>query len=150
MALPSNHTYLSKQAPHRLSAFYKVSAADLGINDAAGNTTPNSNWIPCAGYNQCTLLIKFVDDGAGSPTNVDFGIDVSDDESTAYPLQTSSVSSGTATLSPLKYRVASGGVSINYAVDFPLNYEFFRVSALTVTGGVAGDDMTVTCFLGKL
>ena len=69
MALPTNR---SPSSTSRLSPFHKVSAADVGINDAAGNTTPNSNWIPCAGYNQCTLIIKYVDDGAGSPTNIDF------------------------------------------------------------------------------
>jgi len=147
MALPTNR---SPSSTSRLSPFHKVSASDLGISAAAGNTTPNSNWIPCAGYNQCTLIVKYTKDGGHTPTNIDFGIDVSDDESTAYPLQTSSVSSGTATLSTLKYRKACGGASINYSVELPLNYEFFRVNALTVTGGVAGDDMTVTCFLGNV
>ena len=149
MALPTNPTHLGKST-HRMAAFLKVSASDLGISAAAGNTTPNSNWIPCAGYNQCTLIVKYTKDGGHTPTNIDFGIDVSDDESTAYPLQTASISSGTATLSILKYRKASGGASINYSVDFPINYEFFRVNALTVGTGAADDEMTVTCFLGKL
>ena len=94
--------------------------------------------------------MKYVKSGGHTPTNIDFGIDVSDDESTAYPLQTSSVSSGTATLSTLKYRKASGGASINYVVDMPLDYEFFRINALTVGTGAATDDMSVTIFLGKL
>ena len=133
-----------------LSHLREISPADVGINAAAGNTTPNSNWIACAGYNQCTLLIDFIDDGSGTPAAITFGIDVSNDESSAYPLQTSSVSSGTATLSKLTYSKASGGASIKYTVDFPLNYEFFRVNALTVSGGVSGDDMSVTCFLGNI
>ena len=151
MALPSNHTYLSKQAPHRLSAFYKIEPSDVGIDDADGDTTPNSNWIPCAGYNQCTLLIKFVDDGTGTPATMTFGIDTSDDESTAYEMQTSAVSSGVATLSKLVFTKANASnASMNYMVDFPLNYEFFRVNALTVSGGHANHDMSVTVFLGKL
>lgn len=135
----------------RLSHLLEISPADVGIDNADGDTTPNSNWISCAGYNQCTLLIKFVDDGTGTPATMTFGIDVSNDETAAYPLQTSSVSSGTATLSSLSYSKANAAnASMNYTVDFPLNYEFFRVNALTVSGGHANHDMSVTCFLGNI
>jgi len=151
MALPTNSTQLSTMRPHRLSQFLKISASDVGIDDADGDTTPNSNWIPCAGYNQCTLLIKFVDEGTGTPATMTFGIDVSDDQSTAYIMQTSAVSSGVATLSKLVFTKANAAnASMNYMVDFPLSYEFFRVNTLTVSGGHANHDMSVTCFLGNI
>jgi len=151
MALPTNSTQLSTMRPHRLSQFLKISAADTGISDAAGNTTPDTNWIPCAGYNQATVLVKYVRGSGGSTRgNIDFNIDVSDDESTEYQMMTSAVSAGVATLSVLKYRFDCSNVSKNWIVDFPLSYEFFRVKDLTVANGASDDDMTITIFLGNI
>jgi len=150
MALPTNSTQLSTMRPHRLSQFLKIEPADTGINLANGDTTPDTSWIPCAGYNQATILVKYTKDGGHTPTNIDFNVDVSDDQSTEYPLMTSAVSAGVATLSILKYRYASGGASKNFTVDFPLSYEFFRVKDLTVGSGATADKMTITIFLGNI
>ena len=151
MALGENSNRPSRQGSHHLSVLVNKSASDIGISAKDGNTTANSSWIPCAGYNQATVFVSITNSGAGSAqTPFTFGIDVSNDESTAYPLQTASTSSGTATLSTLSYSKATGDASINFAVDFPLNYKYFRINTPTLTNGVAADKYSIEVNLGKI
>tara|TARA_R110000744_G_scaffold13121_4_gene38458 strand:- start:1291 stop:1746 length:456 start_codon:yes stop_codon:yes gene_type:complete len=151
MALGSHSDDISQHTPRRLSVWVNKSATDIGVSAKAGNTTANSSWIPCAGFNQVTVLVSITNSGAGSSqTPFTFGIDVSNDESTAYPLQTAATSSGTATLSKLTYSKATGDASINFAVDFPLNYKYFRINTPTLTNGVSGDSYSIEVNLGKV
>ncbi len=151
MALGTNSTRPSNMGDHHLSILRTKSATDIGISAKDGDTTANSSWIPCAGYNQATVLVSITNSGAGgSQTPFTFSIDVSNDESTAYPLQTSSTSSGTATLSKLTYSKATGDASINFAIDFPINYKFFRINTPTLTNGVAADKYSIEVNLGKI
>ena len=151
MALGEHSDDISQATPRRLSVWVNKSASDIGIDAKNGNTTANSSWIPCAGFNQATVLVSITNSGAGgSQTPFTFGIDVSNDESTAYPLQTASTSSGTATLSTLSYSKATGDASINFAVDFPINYKYFRINTPTLTNGVAADKYSIEVNLGKI
>ena len=80
-----------------------------------------------------------------------FNFEVSNDGgTTAYLLQTSAVSAGVATLSTKQYSKATENQDTNFVVDFPLNYEFFRVKDLTVANGASDDDMSITIFLGNI
>ena len=153
MALGENSNRAAKQGGHHLSVLVNKSASDIGISAKAGNTTANSSWIPCAGYNQVTVFVSITNATPGSGSTAaafTFGIDVSNDESTAYPLQTASTSSGTATLSTLSYSRATGDASINFAVDFPLNYKYFRINTPTLASGAAGDSYSIEVNLGKI
>tara|TARA_R100000742_G_C4195080_1_gene25941 strand:+ start:59 stop:520 length:462 start_codon:yes stop_codon:yes gene_type:complete len=153
MALGSHNTKTEMQGSHHLSVFKNYSASDIGLSAAAGNATTSSSWIPCAGYNQATVLVTITNATPGSGSTAaafTFGIDVSNDESTAYPLQTASTSSGTATLSKLTYSKATGDASINFAVDFGLNYKFFRINTPTLASGAAGDSYSIEVNLGKI
>jgi len=151
MALGSHNDKTEKRGSHNLSIWVNKSASDIGLSAKDGNVTANSSWIPSAGFNQATILVSITNSGAGaSQTPFTFGIDVSNDESTAYPLQSESTSSGTVTLSPISYSVATGDASINFAVDFPLNYKYFRINTPTLTNGVEADKYSIEVNLGKL
>ena len=131
-----------------LSTLAEISAATLGVDTIAGDAGgTDGNWIKCAGYNQCTLMVKYLHVTTGG--NLDFNIGVSNDGGTTeYLLQSAATSSGTATLSDLKYRKVVGA-SLNYVVDFPLNYEYFSIRNLTL-GGHENDKITITAFLGNI
>jgi len=153
MALGEHSDDISQATPRRLSVWVNKSASDIGVSSKAGNTTANSSWIPCAGFNQATVLVTVTNasEGSGSTaTNFTFGIDISNDESTAYPLQTASTSSGTATLSTLTFSKATGDLSVNFAVDFPINYKYFRINTPTLTSGASGDSYSIEVNLGKI
>ncbi len=133
------------------AALREVTSAEVGIAAVAGNITANGNWVHCAGFNQATVLVSITNSGAvGSQTPFTFGIDASNDASAAYPLQTASTSSGTATLSKLTYSTATGDASISFAVDFPINYRYFRINTPTLTNGDAGDSYSIEVNLGNI
>ena len=131
-----------------LSTLAEISAATLGVDAVAGNVTTDGNWIKCAGYNQCTLLVFY--DNASAGGNLVFNIGVSNDGGTSeFLLQTASTSSGVATLSDLQYKKVTGTADKLFAVDFPLNYEYFSIRNLAL-GGHANDKISITAFLGNL
>jgi hypothetical protein len=133
-----------------LSHLREVSAADMGLSDIAGNVSnKDGSWISVAGYNQVTLLFNF-DRVDGSTTNITFKIAVSNDASTEYLLQTAATSSGVATLSDLVYTKATAGADKLFAVDFPMNYEYFKLESINVASGTANDKYSVVAFLGNL
>ena len=131
-----------------LSTLAEISAATLGVDAVAGNVTTDGNWIKCAGYNQCTLLVFY--DHSATGGNLVFNIGVSNDGGTSeFLLQTASTTTGVATLSDLQYKKVTGTADKLFAVDFPLNYEYFSIRNL-VLGGAAADKITITAFLGNL
>jgi len=132
-----------------LSHLREVSAADMGVDTVAGNATTEGTWIKSAGYNQCSLMLKYLHVSGGG--NLTFNIGVSNDAGTTeYFLQTAATSSGVATLSTLDYKLASLRGSTNIVIDFPLNYEYFRIANLTLSSGASADKITITAFLGNL
>lgn len=131
-----------------LSTLAEISAATLGVDAVAGNVTTDGNWIKCAGYNQCTLLVFY--DHSATGGNLVFNIGVSNDGGTSeFLLQTAATSSGVATLSDLQYKKVTGTADKLFAVDFPLNYEYFSIRNLALSGH-ANDKITITAFLGNL
>ena len=131
-----------------LSTLAEISAATLGVDAVAGNVTTEGSWIKCAGYNQCTLMVKYAHSATGG--NLVFNIGVSNDAGTTeFFLQSAATSSGVATLSDLQYKKVTGTADKLFVVDFPLNYEYFRVANLAL-GGHANDKITITAFLGNL
>ena len=131
-----------------LSTLAEISAATLGVDAVAGNATTDGNWIKCAGYNQCTLLVFY--DHSATGGNLVFNIGVSNDGGTSeFLLQTASTATGVATLSDLQYKKVTGTADKLFAVDFPLNYEYFSIRNLAL-GGAEADKITITAFLGNL
>ena len=131
-----------------LSHLREVSAADMGVNAVAGDATTEGTWIYCAGYNQCTLMVFY--DHSTTGGNLVFNVGVSNDGGTTeYLLQSSALSAGVATLSDLQYKKVTGTADKLFVVDFPLNYEYFRVANLGL-GGHANDKITITAFLGNI
>ncbi len=150
MALGTNSSRPHQMGDHHLSLLRIKSASDIGMSAKAGNATTTSSWIPCAGYNQATLLGTFTADGSATSANITFKIEVSNDESTAYPLQSASTSSGVATLSDIVYTKATGNASTTFAIDFPLNYKFFRIKDFAIASGASGETYSVEVNLGKI
>ena len=131
-----------------LSTLAEISASTLGVDAVAGNATTDGNWIKCAGYNQCTLLVFY--DHASTGGNLVFNIGVSNDGGTSeFLLQTASTTTGVATLSDLQYKKVTGTADKLFAVDFPLNYEYFSIRNLALSGHV-DDKITITAFLGNV
>ena len=130
-----------------LSTLAEISADTLGVDAVAGNVTTDGSWIKCAGYNQCTLMVFY--DHSTTGGNLVFNIGVSNDGSTEFLLQTSSTSSGVATLSDLQYKKVTGTADKLFVVDFPINYEYFSIRNLAL-GGHANDKITIKAFLGNI
>tara|TARA_R100001086_G_scaffold163527_1_gene88196 strand:+ start:293 stop:715 length:423 start_codon:yes stop_codon:yes gene_type:complete len=131
-----------------LSHLREVSAADMGVSAVAGNVTTEGTWIKSAGYNQCTLMVFY--DHSTTGGNLVFNVGVSNDAGTTeFFLQSAATSSGVATLSDLQYKKVTGTADKLFVVDFPLNYEYFRIANLALSGH-ADDKITITAFLGNL
>ena len=129
----------------------EITAAMMGVDEGAGEATTTSNWVHSEGFNQATLLVKFAASGDATSVAMTFNIEVSNDGgTTAYLLQTSAVSAGVATLSTKQYSKATNNDDINFVVDFPLNYEMFRVKSIAVATGHANDKVSVSANLGKI
>ena len=129
----------------------EITAAELGVDEVAGDATTTSNWVHCEGFNQASLFLKFVASADAISVAMTFNIEVSNDGgTTAYLLQTSSVSSGVVTLSTMQYSKATTNDNINFVVDFPLNYEMFRIKSIAVATGHANDTITASVNLGKI
>jgi len=151
MALGSHNPKTEAQGSHQLSVWKTYSASDISMSALAADGTHNSSWIPCAGYNQATVMVRFYNaTGDATSTNITFNIEISNDQSTAYGLQTASTSSGTVTLSDVNYTKATANAAVDFAVDFPLNYKYFRIANLTVGSGHADEDIDVEVNLGKI
>ena len=130
-----------------LSTLAEISASTLGVDAVAGDATTDGEWIKCAGYNQCTLMVFY--DHSTTGGNLVFNIGVSNDGSTEFLLQTSSTSTGVATLSDLQYKKVTGTADKLFVVDFPINYEYFSIRNLAL-GGHANDKISITAFLGNI
>ena len=151
MALGEHNDRTEYLGSHHLSVFKWYSASDIGMSALAANGTHNSSWIPCAGYNQATVMVRFYNPtGDADSGNLTFNIEISHDKSTAYGLQTASTSSGAVTLSDVNYTKDTDNAAVDFAVDFPLNYKYFRIANLTVANGHANEDVDVEVNLGKI
>ena len=130
----------------------EVSASDISMSAIAGNVTTTGGWIKSYGYNQASIHVSFTNAGTGDTSAaITFNVEASNDAgTTAFLLQTSSASSGVATLSDLQYSKATSDASINYIVDLPVNYGWFRIKSFAVSGGVATDSYTVSVNLGNI
>ena len=150
MALGSHSDVISQASLGRLSVWVNKTASDIGMSAKAGNLTTTSSWIPCAGFNQATILATFTANSSATSGDITFKIEVSNDESTAYPLQTMSIGSGTATLTDIEYTRDTGNASTTFAVDFPINYKFFRIKSFAVASGDSGESYSVEVNLGTI
>ena len=126
----------------------EISAAALGLNDVAINSSTNSNQFATSGFDQLTLFISYTR-SAGS--GVSFSLEASEDGGTTWhKIQVGKISSGTVTLFDATYTKALAA-SGNYVVNLPINNEFIRLSSLVATGSPdANDKATVRVRLGAL
>jgi len=151
MALGENSTRPWNKGSRYLSVLVNKTASDISMSALAADGSHSSEWIPCAGYNQATVFVRFYNPtGDASSGDLTFNVEVSNDESTAYGLQTASTSAGAATLSDVNYTKDTNNAAVDFAVDFPLNYKYFRIANLSVASGHADEDIDVEVNLGKI
>jgi len=126
----------------------EISAAKLGLDDVAINSSTNSNQFATSGFDQLTIFVKYT---RSAGTGVTFQIETTEDNgSTWHKVQTTAIASGVVTLSDATYTKVSSS-STNYAVNIPINCEQVRISSLIATGTpTASDKATVRVRLGAL
>ena len=120
-------------------------ATESGVSTAAFSTNPSTNWIRTRKNtklnNQVTFLLDVV---AGTSTYFTFTIDVSNDGSTPYPVQTFSglgSAADPAVGQDMTYRINLSG-NAKVAVNMPANCDYIRLNfsdsggngTITVTG----------------
>ena len=106
----------------------EISAASLGLDDVAINSSTNSNRIVTSGFDQITIFVKYT---RNAGTGVTFQIEASE-------------------LSDSTFRKVSSS-SVNYVVNLPVNYDQVRIASLVATGSPnANDKATVRVRLGNL
>ena len=123
-----------------------LTAAEVGLDLVLLNATNNSSTITCSGMNQATFV--FNHSVHATTHDCTFYLEVSIDDGTTWSrLQSESSGTSVSTLSDASYtkNLAATGI---FTVDIPVNYSHIRIKALT--GGAAGDKMSVTCRLGAI
>ena len=123
-----------------------LTAAEVGLDLVLLNATNNSSTISCSGMNQATFV--FNHSVHATTHDCTFYLEVSIDDGTTWSrLQSESSGTSVSTLSDASYKKNLAATGI-FTVDIPVNYSHIRIKALT--GGAAGDKMSVTCRLGAI
>ena len=123
-----------------------LTAAEVGLDLVLLDATNNSSAITCSGMNQATFV--FNHSVHATTHDCTFYLEVSIDDGTTWSrLQSESSGTAVSTLTDASYtkNLAATGI---FTVDIPVNYSHIRIKALT--GGAAGDKMSVTCRLGAI
>ena len=123
-----------------------LTAAEVGLDLVLLTATNNSSTISCSGMNQATFV--FNHSVHATTPDCTFYLEVSIDDGTTWSrLQSESSGTSVSTLSDASYKKNLAATGI-FTVDIPVNYSHIRIKALT--GGAAGDKMSVTCRLGAI
>jgi hypothetical protein len=123
-----------------------LTAAEVGLDTVLLNASNDSSTITCSGMNQATFV--FNHSVHATTHDCTFYLEVSiDDGSTWSRLQSESSGTSVSTLCDASYKKNLAATGI-FTVDIPVNYSHIRIKALT--GGAAGDKMSVTCRLGAI
>lgn len=117
----------------------------VGLNGVVLSAERTSNTIECAGREQLTLYVNLSTWAAASTVSV--AIDISENGSTWFPLQSESIAAGIATLTPLIWRQAVGAAEL-WAIYTPIAAQKFRIR-ITSAGGTT-DAASVTVRLSNL
>ena len=123
-----------------------LTAAEVGLDLVLLDATNNSSAITYSGMNQATFV--FNHSVHATTHDCTFYLEVSIDDGTTWSrLQSESSGTAVSTLTDASYtkNLAATGI---FTVDIPVNYSHIRIKALT--GGAAGDKMSVTCRLGAI
>lgn len=105
-----------------------------------------SNTIECDGRDQMTINVNL--SARTAATAVLVAVDISPDGTTWYPLQSESISSGTATLSDLVWSKTVSGTD-TWSFYYPIAAQKMRIR-ISGTGGAAGDVVSVTLRLSNV
>jgi|TARA_R110002051_G_scaffold189866_1_gene259027 hypothetical protein len=123
-----------------------VAVTATGFNVTAINSAVVAGTtISCEGHNQISLYVTYT---RSAGTGIQFNIEVSDDGSTFYKLQTAALSSGTLTLSDVLYTKVSSA-TVSFVVNFEINATHFRLANVVATGSPnSNDKATVSAIIG--
>lgn len=117
----------------------------VGLNSALLTAERTSNTIECAGFEQLTLYVNLSTWGAASTVSV--AIDLSENGTTWFPMQSESIALGIATLTPLIWRQAVGAAEL-WAIMTPIHAQKFRIR-ITSAGGTT-DVASVTVRMSNM
>ena len=123
-----------------------VAATATGFNATAINASVAAGTtISCEGHNQISLFVTYT---RNAGTGIQFNIETSNDGSTFYKVQTSSISSGTITVTDALYTKVSSS-TVSFVVNFETNATHFRLANVVATGSPnSNDKATVSAIIG--
>lgn len=118
----------------------------LGLRAQVLSAERTSNTIECAGFDQLKLDVNLSSWADASTVSV--AIDVSEDGSTWYPIQSESTAAGVATLSDLIWR-KSVSAADTWTIFSPICSQKLRVRITSASGG-SSDIASVTLRLANM
>ena len=123
-----------------------VAATATGFNATAINASVAAGTsIDCSALNQVSLYVTYT---RAAGTGIQFNIEVSDDGSTWYKVQTAMIAVGTMTYNDLLVSKVSSS-TVNFVVNFETNAVNFRLANVVATGSPnSSDTATVSAILG--
>ena len=117
----------------------------VGLSGAVLSAERTSSTLSSDGREQLTLNVNLSTWAAA--TTVSVAIDVSENSSTWFPMQSESIAAGIATLTPLIWRKAVSAAAL-WSINTPIHAKYFRVR-ITSAGGTT-DAASVTVRLSNL
>jgi hypothetical protein len=125
-----------------------VAATATGFNVTAVNSAVAAGTtVDCENLNQLTLFCTYT---RSAGTGLQFNIELSDDGTTFYKMQTTSVAGGTVTGSDLLVLKTISSTA-SFTVNLSIQAKSVRLAAVVATGSPdANDKATISMMLGSL
>lgn len=117
----------------------------VGLNAAVLSAERTSNTLSADGREQLTMNVNL--STWADATTVSVAVDVSENGTNWFPMQSESTAAGIATLSPLIWRQAVSAAEL-WSINTPINARLFRIR-ITSAGGTT-DAASVTVRLSNL
>ena len=124
-----------------------VAATATGFNATAVNSTVAAGTtVTCENLNQLTLFCTYT---RSAGTGLQFNIELSDDGTNFYKMQTTSIAGGTVTASDL-LALKTSSSTVSYVLNLSIQAKSVRLANVIATGSPdSSDTATVSMMLGS-
>ena len=124
-----------------------VAATATGFNLTAVNSSVAAGTtVDCENLNQLTLFCKYT---RNAGTGLQFNIELSDDGTNFYKMQTTSIAGGTVTASDL-LALKTSSSTVSYVLNLSIQAKSLRLANVIATGSPnSSDTATVSMMLGS-
>lgn len=112
----------------------------VGLNLVVLTTERTSNTLSADGREQLTMNVNLSTWAAA--TTVSLAVDVSENGTTWFPMQSESIAAGIATLTPLIWRQAVSAAEL-WSINTPIGAKFFRIRITSAAGTTDAASVTV-------